>query len=984
MSGLSLMGWKDLQSTIATAEQIFDVVRLVDPLKACLVEIDETGNIQDREQKKCFSAWNFASRCGNCTSLCAYDRECMVSKTERMGNGTYHVLSYALEVEDWGQNHRKLVLEMLSETLPEEEKHKDTVLVVDDQDVNRMIIRRILEKHYHVIEAADGKAALEVLEENYQRVSAVVLDLVMPKFDGYTTLRFMRCDARFSNIPVLVTTGDGERKTEKKSLEAGAWDFIPKPVNKDTLELRLKNIIGRSQFDYQKTEQYIAEHDRLTGLYNRSKLFDEVRMRMGGKEKQYAFLRVDLDRFRLYNAFFGEQEGNRLLLYLASLIREETENMAGAVCGRIEADIFAMFCLHDGEKVARLQQQIVAGLKEYNEAYYIQPSIGVYLLGEEDIPVEEMYDRASMAAESCKHKYMENIAYYDEKMARRILGEQEVMNEAEKALETEQFEVYLQPKIHMKNEEMCGAEALCRWRHPKKGVISPGKFVPVFENNGFIGKLDFYMWERTCQLLRRWLDGGLEPKPISVNVSRANLYHPNLLANLMNLLHKYGIPPRLLQLELTESAFMDDQEMMIQKVEQLQQNGFTVLMDDFGSGYSSLNTLKDIPVDILKVDMKFLGEATGDGDDKSERILASVVRMAAWLGLEVIIEGVETGAQRNFLENIGCEYAQGYFYAKPMPWQEYEEMLRELKNHPQKEEKKGGFSGILDELWEMNGELERVFFTMTESAALFRYDGKEIALLKCNGEFGRMFGYDGKLVEGGDRYLPDNYVASIRKCFGECASERKMTACDFLRIEKKRENSWYRMRLQYVTKVDDNHVIMAVVHNISQEKMLEQEVRRYKLFSQKKKVQAKMLVVDDSSISRFAAKELFKDRFEILEAADGKEAIHILSHHYKDIAIILLDMIMPVMDGRQFLELKNSAERYEDIPVVVVSADDRMERQIDMLQNGVNDYVTKPFVPEIVERRVLNVIEYNSRFRSMLKEYQKNAVPVRPSHQNGD
>lgn len=232
--------------------------------------------------------------------------------------------------------------------------------------------------------------------------------------------------------------------------------------------------------------------------------------------------------------------------------------------------------------------------------------------------------------------------------------------------------------------------------------------------------------------------------------------------------------------------------------------------------------------------------------------------------------------------------------------------------------------------------------------------------------------------------MPDNYVASIRKSFGECASERKMAACDFLRIEKRGENNWYRIRLQYVAKMEENHVIMAVVHNISQEKMLEQEVRRYKLFSQKKKVQAKMLVVDDSGISRFAVKELFKDRFEILEAADGKEAIHMLSQHYKDIAIILLDMIMPVMDGRQFLELKNSTERYEDIPVVVVSADDRTERQIDMLQNGVNDYVTKPFVPEIVERRVLNVIEYNSRFRSMLKEYQKNALPVRSSHQNGD
>ena len=270
-----------------------------------------------------------------------------------------------------------------------------------------------------------------------------------------------------------------------------------------------------------------------------------------------------------------------------------------------------------------MRENLLVDLQKYNDTYYMEPSIGVYVIGDSQIPVEEMYDRASMAAESCKHKFMADVGYYDEHMTNKLRVEQELMNEAQKALDEEQFVVYLQPKTNLRTEKHYGAEALVRWKHPDKGMVSPGKFIPVFESNGFIGRLDFYMWEHTCRLLHKWIEEGLDPAPVSVNVSRANMYNPNLIENLKDLIQKYSLPSRLLQLELTESAFMDDPDMMITKVKELRESGFTVLMDDFGSGYSSLNTLKDIPVDILKVDMKFLG--TGDKDGRSERILASVI-----------------------------------------------------------------------------------------------------------------------------------------------------------------------------------------------------------------------------------------------------------------------------------------------------------------------------------------------------------------------
>lgn len=668
------MKWNELRQMLATADKIFDMVRLVDPVKMCEISLLEDGRLVEASGN-CYDFWKRNAKCSNCTSLCSLNLGCAASKNESAGGYSYHTLSEQVELTDGNGEVRKLVIEMISRTFGETENQRNTVLVVDDQDVYRMIIREILHEDYEVLEAENGRQALDILAEREERISALILDLMMPEMDGYEVMNRISGNGRCRNIPILVTTGETDIENERKCLEAGAWDFIAKPINRDTLRLRLKNIIGRSQYDYQKQERYLVEHDQLTSLYSRIKLFEKARhMIEKNPEKQYAFIRIDLDRFHLYNSFFGESEGDKLLIYFAEKIKDNAEVFSEAVFGRIEADIFGICCPYQEDKISAMRENLLTDLQKYNDTYYMEPSIGVYVIGDSQVPVEEMYDRASMAAESCKHKFMADVGYYDENMTSKLRVEQELMNEAQKALDEGQFVVYLQPKTNIHTEKYYGAEALVRWQHPDKGMVSPGKFIPVFESNGFIGRLDFYMWEHTCKLLRRWIEEGLDPAPVSVNVSRANMYNPNLVENLKNLIQKYRLPASLLQLELTESAFMDDPDMMIAKVKELRENGFTVLMDDFGSGYSSLNTLKDIPVDILKVDMKFLG--TGDRDGRSERILASVIQMAALLELAVIVEGVETKEQKDFLKSIGCEYVQGFYYARPMPWQEYEEELR--------------------------------------------------------------------------------------------------------------------------------------------------------------------------------------------------------------------------------------------------------------------------------------------------------------------
>ena len=279
--------------------------------------------------------------------------------------------------------------------------------------------------------------------------------------------------------------------------------------------------------------------------------------------------------------------------------------------------------------------------------------------------------------EVCKGQYMHHEALYTEQMGKEMQREQQIINEMDTALEEKQFVVYFQPKYELDGYTPRGAEALVRWKKPDGTMVSPGEFIPVFEKNGFIIKLDYYVWDQVCQLIATALRAGRKPDPISVNVSRVNLYNPNFLESLVNLVEKYRIPPEYLHLELTESVFSDTENVILNAVNYLHKAGFTILMDDFGSGYSSLNVLKDIDLDVLKIDMKFLSKGKDDG--RGEKILAAVIQMAKALDMPVIAEGVEEKKQVQMLKRLGCNYIQGYYFAKPMPQEDYERLAR--KSH---------------------------------------------------------------------------------------------------------------------------------------------------------------------------------------------------------------------------------------------------------------------------------------------------------------
>lgn len=414
---------------------------------------------------------------------------------------------------------------------------------------------------------------------------------------------------------------------------------------------------------------YYQNYDPLTGIYNKDAFCMHVEEILEKhSEQSFQLINFDIEHFKLVNDYFGTHQGDSLLKYIAEALPAQFPDR---ICcfSRFVADVFMIFLPvdHGGDKAG---DKILQIFNEYPIDMEIIPAIGYYNITE-DIAVTRMCDRACMAANSVKGNFMWHTAFYDDSMRNILVEEQEILNGVETALENHEFELYMQPKCNMKTGKVTGAEALVRWRHPQKGLIQPKDFIPIFERNGFIKKLDQYVWRETARWLQAWKQKGNAVLPISVNISRMDIIGMDVVSFFKTLIKDYQLDPSWLELEITESAYSARGEEIILAINKLMNNGFTVSMDDFGSGYSSLNMLKDISVDVLKLDMRFL-----DKDDrKSKDILESVVHMAKWLNLKVIAEGVENRQQVDFLLGIGCTYAQGFYYYQPMHLKAFEELI---------------------------------------------------------------------------------------------------------------------------------------------------------------------------------------------------------------------------------------------------------------------------------------------------------------------
>ena len=553
---------------------------------------------------------------------------------------------------------------------------KRLVLIVDDEAINRMMLSAYLEKDYEVLTAEDGKKALTIIRTYKDMLSLVLLDLILPDMNGLDILKELKITDGMQNIPVIVMTS--EQEEEVRSLVLGAIDFIPKPYPKPEVVLaRIQKTIELSE---DRDIIHHTERDMLTGLYNKEYFYQyAIQFDQFHKDLAMDAIVIDVNHFHMINERYGKTYGDGVLRRIGERAREAVQDSDGIVCRR-EADTFLIYCTHREDYQEMLDYASVGLAGDDSVNNRVRLRMGVYSNVDKNLDIERRFDRAKQASNTVRNSFQKSIGYYDDSLHEAELFAEQLVEEFQTAIKEKQFTVYYQPKFDVRPEIpiLASAEALVRWQHPTLGMISPGVFIPLFEENGLIQQLDHYVWRMAAAQIRSWKDRFNFSVPVSVNVSRIDMYDPKLISTFMGILNEYQISSKELLLEITESAYTKDSEQIIDTVNRLRALGFKIEMDDFGTGYSSLNMISSLPIDALKLDMQFIRNAFKEGRDT--RMLEVIIDIADYLSVPVIAEGVETQEQLYALKAMGCDLVQGYYFSKPLPAGEYERFVMERRD----------------------------------------------------------------------------------------------------------------------------------------------------------------------------------------------------------------------------------------------------------------------------------------------------------------
>ena len=548
-------------------------------------------------------------------------------------------------------------------------KRRPLVLIVDDQEINRDALGITLEDEYDVIYACNGKEALDLMHEHETDLSIVLLDLMMPVMSGFEVLEHVQRDERLKAIPIIVLTA--EKSAELEALQMGAADFITKPFDMPEIILaRLDRIIELSE-----GRQLIsaAEYDRITGLYSRS-FFPEYANRLFKyhPELHMDAVVMDIDQFHSVNDLNGREFGDQVLRSIGEEIRAFLADTQGIAC-RFEADLFNVYCIHQDDYGTLLKRvQAKANSHSSNAAIHLRMGVMPWQEGVEPMV---LFDRAKAACNMARANYQNALIVYDDDMRQRKLLNQRLINDLRTAVKERQFKVFYQPKYGIQGErpELVSAEALIRWEHPELGLVSPGDFIPLFEESGIISIVDRFVWQEAARQVAEWREALGFTLPVSVNLSRTDLFDPTLEDRLVQLIKDNELERQDIKLEVTESAYTNNAKEMLKVIGRLQSLGFEIEMDDFGSGYSSLNMLSEMPIDVLKMDMKFIRHIEENKTDM--RLVELILDIARYLKLTVVAEGVETKGQLALLRDAGCDLVQGFYFSRPVPARDFEQLI---------------------------------------------------------------------------------------------------------------------------------------------------------------------------------------------------------------------------------------------------------------------------------------------------------------------
>ena len=538
------------------------------------------------------------------------------------------------------------------------------ILVVEDNPINREMLVHMLSPDYTVLCAEDGEVGIRMLSEYYRSLSLVILDVYMPKCDGFEFLTRTRQDPLLASVPVIVATGSDKPEDEARCLELGAMDFITKPYNLRGIQGRIRNLIRMRE---SSAALSAIEFDSQTGVYTRQAFFHHAAVLLGNSPAgTYQALVVDIHNFKQVNSIYGEKTGDETIRYLSRQLKRMAPE---GLVGHFDGDSFVVLepvASHTVEALETAIRSIAKGAPVRN----LMLKCGVYCCEDGDMPVSLICNRAFLALNSIKGDMNHAVARFDDPINQRICRERDMESSFEDALLNQEFVLWYQPKFDVRTERIVGAEALVRWRKADGSVVSPGEFIPLFERDGLIVRLDEYVFRKVCQVQRELLKKYGSVFPISVNLSRNSLHYPGMIERYAGIVKEAQISAQVVPIELTESAGMQTQQIkdLAQKMVSL---GFPLHMDDFGAGYSSLGNLNALPFHVLKLDKSLVDYI---GNYRGNQVLRHIISLAHGLSMEVLAEGVENAEQVRFLREVGCDVIQGYYFSRPLPEEAFLEL----------------------------------------------------------------------------------------------------------------------------------------------------------------------------------------------------------------------------------------------------------------------------------------------------------------------
>lgn len=541
----------------------------------------------------------------------------------------------------------------------------------------------------------------------------------------------------------------------------------------------------------------MVSYDDLTGALTFKSFIETVTETIqNSAESEYAIFVWDVEGFKAINEIFGMETGDRVLKKMVDVCRKNV--VKTAIIGRIGGDKFVCCCHKDELDEALKNIRTVYDIHNGKEKYQIFIHAGVYYVEDNSLPVIKMCDRALLALQKIKGNLGKKIAVFTQEDREQLVMGRQLVSDMPRAIENKEFYIVIQPIFDANTGKIVSGEVLARWKHPKYGNLPTSRFIPLFESNYMISKLDCYVWEEACILLRRMLDNNMEMLPLSINVSRADMTMLDLETVLPELLNKYGIPASLLRVEVTESAYMDNPERMVKIVKTLKEKGFTILMDDFGTGYSSMTLLKDLNFDILKIDKKLVDEI--GVSNKAGNLISSVIQMAKWLKMEVVCEGVEYSNQASFLRNLECNYIQGYLYSKPV---DIDSFITMCGNDEEKETGAGYMDIDLDNLINLdNIELRSFISEIVGPMAIYSCKGDDLKLVKVNKEYLKLYNISPKqLFADGFAIFSEAERGNVIRVSQKCRQAKKSGKTQYVVISRLTYDErilWVGVSIKYI------------------------------------------------------------------------------------------------------------------------------------------------------------------------------------------